>query len=166
MSRLKKTAAAAALAVTLIGGWEGLRTTAYRDVVGVPTVCYGETKGVKMGDSYTPAECKAMLVKSLEGYEKQMESALVAPEKLPDEVYVSFLSLTYNIGGGAFKKSSVARYANAGDLTKACNAIRLYNKGRIRGKLQVIKGLDNRRKAEEKLCLEGVEKAKSKWRFW
>ena len=114
MSRLKKTAAAAALAVALIGGWEGLRTKAYRDVVGVPTVCYGETKGVKMGDSYTPAECKAMLVKSLEGYEKQMEAALVAPEKLPDEVYVSFLSLTYNIGGGAFKKSSVARYANAG----------------------------------------------------
>lgn len=165
MSRLKKSAAVAALAVSLIGGWEGLRTTAYRDVVGVPTVCYGETKGVKMGDSYTPAECKAMLVHSLGGYEKQMEAALVAPHKLPDEVYVSFLSLTYNIGGGAFKKSSVASHANSGNLVKACNAIRLYNKGRINGKLQVIKGLDNRRKDEEKLCLEGVKRSE-KWRFW
>ena len=45
----------------LIKPWEGLRTTAYKDMVGVWTICYGETKGVKAGMSKTPAECSAML---------------------------------------------------------------------------------------------------------
>lgn len=157
MSRLKKSAAAAALAVALVGGWEGLRTKAYRDIVGVPTVCYGETKGVKMGDSYTAAECKSMLIRSLGGYEKEMEKALKQPHKLPDKVYVSFLSLSYNIGSGAFRTSTVARKANQGDLKGACHAIRLFNKARVNGKLQVVKGLDNRRKDEERLCLEGLK---------
>nr|WP_241482183.1 hypothetical protein [Leisingera sp. ANG-Vp] len=44
---------ALASAVSFIGQWEGLRTEAYRDVVGVWTVCYGETKGVKPGDSHS-----------------------------------------------------------------------------------------------------------------
>ena len=46
-------------AIAFVGQWEGLRTEAYRDVVGIWTVCYGETKGVQPGDSYSKAECDA-----------------------------------------------------------------------------------------------------------
>ena len=53
MSRLKKSAAVGAAAIALVAGWEGLRTKAYLDAVKVPTVCFGETRGVKLGDSYT-----------------------------------------------------------------------------------------------------------------
>lgn len=31
-----------ATATPFIAKWEGLETTAYRDIVGVPTVCYGK----------------------------------------------------------------------------------------------------------------------------
>ena len=156
MSRVKKSAAIAAALVAFVGAWEGLSLKAYRDVVGVPTICYGETEGVKMGQKMTLAECKARFIKSLDKHAEEMEACLKSPHTLPDKVYVSCASLTDNICSGAFCKSSVARYANAGNLKQACHSIRLYNKGRVNGKLQVIKGLENRRKAEEKLCLEAV----------
>lgn len=156
MSRLKKTGVgltvAGSLAVGLVGAWEGLRTTAYRDVVGIPTVCFGETRGVKMGDKYTVDECKAMLGDALAEFETGMRRCLTNPDKIPDKPYVAFLSLSYNIGTGAFCKSTVARKANAGDLRGACDAILAWNKAGGR----VIQGLVNRRKDERKLCLEGV----------
>jgi lysozyme len=149
-SRLKKKAAVAALAVGVIGGFEGLRQTAYRDVVGVPTVCYGETQGVKMGDRYTIAECKAMLVKSLEKYALAVERCVTRP--MPDTTYIAFTSLTYNIGEGGFCRSTVARLYNAGRTREACDYMMNYN----RAKQRVFPGLTKRRAAERALCLQGA----------
>lgn len=147
-------AGGAALAVTFVGAWEGVRLAAYRDVIGVPTVCFGETRGVKMGDKYTLAECKDMFGKRLEEFALEVDKCLVNPKAIPDKPYVAFLSLAYNIGSGGFCKSSVARKANAGDLVGACNALPLFNKAGGR----VVKGLVNRRAAERKMCLEGLKK--------
>ena len=155
-SRLKKSGALTAAAVALVGAWEGLRTVAYRDVVGIPTVCFGETRGVKMGDRYTVEECKAMLGDALVEFEGGMRACLSHPDAIPEKSYVAFLSLAYNIGNGAFCSSSVARKANAGDIKGACASILLYNKARLNGRLQVIKGLDNRRKDENRICLQGI----------
>lgn len=151
-SRLKKGSAVAALAIALVSGFEGVRTVAYRDVVGIPTVCFGETRGVKMGDRYTMDECKAMLGDALVAYETAMRGCLTNPDAIPDKPYVAFLSLSYNIGTGAFCRSTVARKANAGDLRGACNAIPLFNKAGGR----VIKGLVTRRAEEQALCLQGA----------
>jgi lysozyme len=68
-SRVKNSIVVVALAVALVGAWEGLRTKAYRDAVGVPTVCYGETRGVRMGDRYTVEQCKVMLGDGLVDFE-------------------------------------------------------------------------------------------------
>lgn len=155
-SRLKRAGigltAAGALAVAVVGGYEGLRTKAYRDVVGIPTVCFGETRGVKMGDTYTVDECKAMLGDGLTEFEADIRRCLVAPDKIPDKPYVAFLSLSYNIGIGAFCRSTVARKANAGDIRGACDAILAWDKAGGR----VIAGLTTRRQGERKLCLEGL----------
>lgn len=155
-SRLRKAGigltAAGALAVAVVGGYEGLRTKAYRDVIGIPTVCFGETRGVKMGDSYTVDECKAMLGDGLVEFEQGMRKCLADPDKIPDKPYVAFLSLSYNIGTGAFCKSTVARKANASDLRGACDAILVWNKAGGR----VIAGLDRRRKEERALCVSGL----------
>lgn len=151
-SRLKKSGALMAAAVALIGGWEGLRTVAYRDVVGIPTVCFGETRGVKMGDRYSVDECKAMLGDGLAEFEQGMRKCLKAPDQIPAKSYVSFLSLSYNIGTGAFCGSTVARRANAGDVRGACNAIPMWNKAGGR----VVQGLVNRRKDEHRICIEGL----------
>jgi len=159
MSRIEKSVVVAALAVGLVGVFEGLRTHAYRDPIGIPTVCYGETRGVKMGDAYTKEQCDVMLGNALVDFELRMRKCLTAPDRIPDKSYVAFLSLAYNIGVGGFCKSSIARYANRyastgnlRDLTEACNRLRLYNKAGGR----VLNGLVRRRNEERKLCLEGV----------
>lgn len=151
-SRLKKSGTLMAAAVALVGTWEGVRTVAYKDIVGVPTVCFGETRGVKMGDRYTMDECRAMLGDALVEFETGMRKCLNAPDGIPDKPYTAFLSLSYNIGTGAFCGSTVARRANAGDLKGACNAIPAWNKAG--GK--VVKGLVSRRAEERAICLEGL----------
>lgn len=151
-SRLKKSGALMAGAVALVGAWEGVRTVAYRDIVGVPTVCFGETRGVKMDDRYTMEECRAMLGDALVEFETGMRKCLTSPDTIPPKSYTAFLSLSYNIGTGAFCKSTVARKANAGDIRGACNGIPAWN--RAGGK--VVQGLKNRRAEEQRICLEGL----------
>ena len=154
MSRLKKSATLMAAAVALVGAWEGMRLVAYPDKLayGIPTVCFGETRGVKLGDRYTVEECKTMLGDGLVEFEAGMRRCLKNPDAIPDKPYVAFLSLSYNIGTGAFCRSTLVRKVNAGDLRGACDAILSWN--RAGGK--VVKGLVNRRKEERKICLEGV----------
>jgi len=151
-SRLKKSGVLMAAAVALVGAWEGLRTTAYRDVVGIPTVCFGETRGVKMGDRYTVDECKAMLGDGLVEFETAMRKCLKAPDAVPAKSYVAFLSLSYNIGSRAFCGSTVARRANTGDIRGACEAILMWDKAGGRR----VQGLANRRADERRICLEGM----------
>ncbi|PDT23902.1 lysozyme [Rhizobium hidalgonense] len=151
-SRLKKGSAIAAAAIACVSTFEGLRTVAFRDPVGIPTICFGETRGVKMGDTATMDECKAVLGDALVEFEGNMRACLTNPDKIPDKPYVSFLSLSYNIGSRAFCSSTVARKANAGDLVGACNAILAWNKAGGR----VINGLTLRRQDERRMCLEGA----------
>ncbi|MBZ8133209.1 lysozyme [Afifella sp. IM 167] len=143
--------AAGILAVGFVGGWEGKHNTAYRDIVGVPTICFGETRGVEMGDTATDEECAAMLGDGLVEFEAGIRRCLKNPDQIPDKSYVAFLSAAYNIGQRAFCGSSMARRWNAGNLEGACDALLLWNKAGGR----VIRGLVNRRKAERELCLEG-----------
>jgi lysozyme len=150
--KTRLTGAVAALAVSLVGGWEGLRLTAYSDVVGVPTICYGETHGVKLGDKATKAECDAQLIASLRKHEAGMRNCLKDPDAIPARSYVSFVSLTYNVGVGAFCRSTAAKRLNAGDVRGACDAATWFN--RAGGK--VWPGLVNRRTAEHDLCLSGL----------
>lgn len=151
-SRLKRNSALAAAAVALVGGFEGLRTYAYRDPVGIPTICFGETRSVRMGDRKSAAECKAMLGDRLVEFETGMVRCLKAPDKVPDPAYAAFLSFSYNVGTGAFCKSTLVRRVNAGDLRGACDELLKWDKAAgIR-----LPGLTKRRQQERALCLQGV----------
>jgi lysozyme len=160
-TRLKsKTAGAVTalglLAIAVVGNYEGLRLKAYKDVIGVWTACYGETKGIKPGMRFTKEQCDIIFIESLQRHEAVMRSCLNNPDGLPEKTYVAFLSLTYNIGGGGFCRSSVARAANGMRLKEACNNLLKFNKAGGR----VIKGLVTRRNQERKLCLQGVAEGK------
>lgn len=152
-SRTRLAGAAAAGAIALVGAWEGLRMTAYPDIVGVPTVCYGETRGVRLGDRHSRADCDAMLLASLKRHEAGMRKCLRAPDRIPGKSYIAFVSLTYNIGVSAFCRSTAARRLNAGDVRGACEAATWFNKAGGRR----VRGLVNRRLAEHDLCLEGLQ---------
>lgn len=154
----KRTLAGAVTALAIaaspfVAQWEGLRTQAYQDVIGVWTVCYGETKGVEPGDAYTSAECEAMLDKELQQYAVNLSKCLKAP--MPQGARVAFLSWSYNVGTGAACRSTAVRKANAGDLFGACDELLRWNRAGGR----VVPGLVNRRKAEHDLCTRSLIKA-------
>lgn len=151
-SRLKKGGAFAVMVVALVGGFEGLRTYAYRDPVGIPTICFGETRNVHMGDRKTAAECKALLGNRLAEFETGMQRCMSHPERVPDPSYAAFLSFTYNVGTGAFCSSTLHRKLNAGDLAGACDELLRWDKAAgIR-----LPGLTKRRVAERALCRKGL----------
>lgn len=143
--------AAGALAVSTIGGYEGLKLNAYQDSVKVWTVCYGETKGVRKGDKHTKPECNAMFANRLVEFETGMRRCIKAPDSIPDKPYVAFLSLSYNIGTGAFCKSTLVKKLNAGDIKGACNELPKWSRA---GSLTNL--LATRRASEKKMCLEGL----------
>lgn len=146
------SAAALLLAVPFIAGWEGKSNDPYKDIVGVTTVCYGETR-VPMR-RYTDEECKAMLKEAVKGF---MEPVLDLTPTLADRPYelAAATSLAYNIGLQNYKISTVRKKFLSMDFKGACNGFGAWNKARRGGRLVVVKGLDNRRKDETKLCLKG-----------
>ncbi len=152
-SRLKKSSAVAAAAVAAIGGFEGLRQTAYPDPAtrGKPwTICYGHTEGVKPGDRASIAECKSLLLADLEGAARRIEACVRVD--LTDGQYVAVLSLAHNIGAGGTCRSSVVRLFNAHQPRAACDALLKFN----RAAGIVWPGLTRRRQAERRLCLNGI----------
>lgn len=142
--------------VDLVKEFEGFRTHAYQCSAGVWTIGYGTTAAAgvgitpKAGMVITKAEAEGYLHAALEKFASQIEDAITAP--INENEFGAFVSLAYNIGPGAFKKSSALRFFNDGDKTKAANAILMWNKAG--GK--VLKGLQRRREAERKLFLTPV----------
>lgn len=145
-------------AVPLVSRWEGLETTAYLDKLASPpvwTVCYGETVGVQPGDSYSEAECAAMLGSRILDYRAGLHSYLTdgtLAQRLPATRDAAYSSLTYNIGISAAGRSTAVKRLNAGDVAGGCEAIGWWNKAGGR----VLRGLVNRRAEERELCLVGL----------
>ncbi|MEI4485585.1 lysozyme [Frigidibacter sp. MR17.14] len=141
-----------ALAVPTIRGYEGVVLKPYYDAVGVLTWCAGETEGIPKA-SYTVAECDSMLSKRVIEFYLAIDACL--PD-LPMPMLAAFTSTAYNIGKVGFCSSTMAKRARAGDRVGACNAILLWDKGRVNGVMQRIRGLTIRREKERELCLEGA----------
>lgn len=151
-----KKAIALALATALAVPMEGLRQYAYKDPVGIPTVCFGSTKGVKMGDFRTVDECKALLT-------KEMMDVINAVDRcqpgLPTEVLAAFSDAAYNIGTTVAcdtSKSTAARLLKAGDIKGACLQLERWNKAKVGGVAVILPGLTKRRVMERDLCLSGI----------
>jgi len=145
-------AAAVALALPVVMQWEGVSLRAYKDrlAYGIPTVCYGETQGVDLNKTYTMQECANMLKARLPQYQTRIRSCL--KREVPASVEAALIVLGYNIGTSAVCGSTALRRINAGDYRGGCNAFLMWtNSGG-----QFRQGLLNRRKAEQKLCMEGL----------
>ncbi len=126
---------------------EGYREEAYQDAVGVATVGYGETTGVRMGDRTTPERALVQLLKSTEKHAGAIRQCIKVP--LYQHEFDAYVSLAYNIGPGNFCRSTLVKKLNAGDYTGACQEIKRWNKAG--GK--VLAGLTKRRQKEYRLCM-------------
>ncbi|WP_434729913.1 lysozyme [Rhizobium binae] len=152
-SRLQKGSAVAAMAVALVGNFEGLRQHAYPDPAtqGQPwTICYGSTNGVKPGDYKTLEQCKALLSLELQHYANGIERCVTAP--LPDARFVALTSFAYNVGVKAACGSSAVTLINQGRTAEGCEALLKWN----RAAGITFPGLTRRRQKERQFCLEGI----------
>lgn len=139
---------ASTIALSTIALNEGFRGKAYRDPVGIPTIGYGETKGVRMGDTITQKEALERLRTSADEHGKGMGRCIHVP--ISQGEYDAYIDFTYNVGVGAFCRSTLAKKLNAGDYEGACKELLKWDKAG--GK--VLPGLTKRRQEEYKRCLE------------
>lgn len=141
--------AAAALLTTTVAMWEGKSNDPYKDIVGVWTVCYGETR-VKMR-RYTDAECTAMLQEGLADFAGPVLKRNPDLRNRPHALAAA-VSLSYNIGTAAYTRSTVARRFSERRWREACDAFLMWTKAGGR----TVQGLVNRRRHERALCLKDV----------
>lgn len=144
------------LAVPVVSQSEGLWLVAKPDRLahGIPTVCFGETEGVKIGDRYTKEQCEQMLANKLPRYLNEIDRCIKVP--ISDRTRASYLSFAYNVGSGGFCRSKALKLLNAGKARASCEALRPWNKSG--GKFR--QGLANRREREIKMCLAGLSEPK------
>ena len=148
---------AAQLTVEQVAEFEGYVPQAYQDPVGIWTKCWGDTTDVTPGTTYTFEQC----LKSLNDHTAELATPVMrcipALGEQHDKTMAAMVSMAYNIGPGAFCKSSVARYANAGEWERACRRMAEIYKT---AKGKELPGLVKRRRLESDLCLQGLrEKA-------
>ena len=145
-TKVQKGAVWVTICIALTGGFEGLRQNAYPDVTGVPTICFGETRNVRMTDHKTKAECEAMLEGRLYEFGKEVDRCTIV--YLPPARKAAMVDFAYNLGAGKYC-NKIAPLLNAGQTLQACNKILEFNRaGGI-----VFPGLTKRRIAERELCL-------------
>lgn len=126
---------------------------AYADIVGVWTICDGDTKGVRAGMVETEAGCTARLERQLVAHAKPVLACVPGLGwKNRQNQLIASVSLAYNIGTGGFCRSTVARRFNAGDWRGGCDAMLMWNKAGGRE----VRGLTLRRQRERALCLKGL----------
>jgi lysozyme len=135
--------------IDLIRRHEGLRLKTYVCPGGMPTIGYGHTGSEAFPDNeITADEADKLLRADLMGYEAAIEECVIAG--LSQNQFDSLVSLIYNIGAGAFERSTLLRLLNQGDYTGAANQFCLWNKAG--GK--ILPGLLRRRCEEAILFLE------------
>lgn len=150
---------------------EGFKDTAYVPVPGdVPTIGFGTTAGVKMGDKISAPKALERELTDISKFESAIKKCVTAP--LYQREYDAYVALEYNVGESAFCHSSIPGKLAAGNYQAACETILDFDCGpapsykaakpgehcyRSDGKPRMaIKGLTNRRQSEYRMCI-GVQ---------
>lgn len=132
---------------------EGYRSNAYQDQAGVWTIGYGTTqingRPVQKGDTITEEQAMNLMKEDYSSRASRVMSLVKVP--LNQNQLDALTSLSYNIGMGAFAKSTLLKKLNAGDYTGAAGEFSKWNKAGGR----VNEGLINRRREEAQQFLSG-----------
>lgn len=135
----------------LIKNQEGFRENAYQNIINGAadkiTIGYGHTgllngKPLKLSDKITKTEAEKLLKIDLASREKVINEAVKVP--INQNQFDSLMSLTYNIGVGGFKNSTLLKKLNTGDYEGASKEFSKWNK--VNGKVNL--GLTRRRATE------------------
>lgn len=144
------------IAAGVIKPWEGLEVEPYFDIVGVATVCYGETRPdlVRPGSRYTEEECSRLLGHRLAGdFAPGLERCISPAARMTPLQQAVVLSWSYNVGTQAACSSTLVRQLNAGQPASVwCDQLLRWD--RAGGKQ--VRGLTRRRQHEHQLCERGI----------
>ncbi|MBD5542845.1 MAG: lysozyme [Lachnospiraceae bacterium] len=138
--------------VDLIKIFEGCRLTAYQCPAGVPTIGYGHTTGVKMGQKITQEQAEEYLRQDLAKYEKNVEKYDSRYQWNQNE-FDAMVSFSYNLG-------NIDQLTASGSRSKSIIAEKMLLYNKAGGK--VLDGLTRRRKAERDLFLKPCAAADTK----
>lgn len=136
-----------------IAGFESLRTEAYLDPVGIPTICYGSTKNVGLGLTKTKEECWELLEKEAREFSDGVVESLPYLVVVSQDELDAYTSFAYNVGLGAWNTSTLLKKLKRGDREGACNELPrwVYADGKR------LNGLVRRRADEQTMCLRGAQ---------
>jgi lysozyme len=127
---------------------EGFSDHAYIPVKGdVPTIGYGTTDGVKMGDRTTPIEALKALNRDVAKYENDIKKCIHVP--ISQHEFDAYVDFAYNVGPRAFCDSTLNRLLNQQQYDLACRQLLRWD--RFNGR--VLEGLAKRRQEEYQRCM-------------
>ena len=132
--------------IELIKKFEGCRLTAYKCAAGVPTIGYGHTAGVKMGQAITQEKADRYLKDDLVKYEKNVEK-YVGKYHWNQNEFDALVSFAFNIG-------SIDQMTANGTRNRKTIAGKMPQYNKAAGK--ALDGLTKRRAAELELFLKPV----------
>ena len=132
--------------LNLIKQYEGLRLSAYKDPVGIPTIGYGHTRNVVLGQKITKEKAEAFLLEDLVIAQTKVRMLNTTYHWNQNE-YDALVSFTFNLG-------SLTALTKFGTRTKEEIASKMLLYVNAGGKK--MQGLVNRRKAEHDLFLTPV----------
>ncbi|MBZ5757933.1 lysozyme [Pseudomonas sp. S5(2021)] len=107
-------------ALDIIKKFEGFSEKAYPDPAHgwrVPTIGYGTTRGVKMGQEISKERAEELLREDVARFDGYIEALVRVP--LTQGQWDALSSFVYNLGPGALEKSTLLRLLNAGDYSGA-----------------------------------------------
>lgn len=134
------------LGIKLIKRFEGLKLKAYKDAGDIMAIGYGHTETAKMGQVITRQEAHELLLEDLSRFEEAVNNALVELTQFQFDALVSF---SYNVGVGAFKRSTLLEKLNNQNYVGAADELLRWDISQ--GK--ALKGLTKRRKSERKMFM-------------
>ncbi len=140
-----------ASALVGIAGWEQYQPAAYLPTPqDVPTLGWGSTEGVKLGDRTTPDRALVRLLSDADRHQRELR-ACMGDVALHQHEWDAYVSWVYNVGTGAACSSSLVRRLRADppDYPGACRELLRWNRQAGR----VLPGLTRRRQAEYRLCM-------------
>jgi lysozyme len=131
---------------------EGYKLKAYLDGANVPTICVGHTKGVRIGDVATKAQCEVYLKEDIKVSEAVVRKYVKVT--ITQNQYDALVLFVFNVGETNFRTSTLLRKLNASDIIGASDEFVKWNRITVNGSKVESKGLTNRRIAERNLFLK------------
>lgn len=130
----------------LVRHFEGLNLNAYRCPAGVPTIGYGHTAGVRMGQTISEERAEQLLRSDLAAARGEVNRLVAVP--LAPHQLAALDSFVFNLGAENFRGSTLLKKLNLGDVAGAAEQFDKWVYATVAGKKTRLPGLVSRRAAE------------------